>query len=433
MSLGFASLPVWAHSYGPPQRVTAAPGDNARACTQCHAGTALNAGPGSVGISLQSGSVYIPGVKQRITVLVSDPGQQRWGFELSARLDSDPQGSQAGNLLSIDNFTQVICEDASAGPCPSGAAFIQHTTAGTRAGTKNGASFQFDWIPPATNSGTITLYVAGNAANGDGGSGGDRIYTTSVQLSPLSPVAPTVNANNIVSAATATSVPFAPNSWVTVYGSNLGVTTRSWSEADFVDDGFPTSLDGVSVVLNAFGAPRRAYVGFVSPGQVNFLLPSDTNATTVQVQIKNPAGITTPLPITVQSNAPQLLTLDGKYVTASHADGNIVAKPGSVSSLATTAAAPGETITIYATGCGATSPALIPGQRPAQAASLTTLPQVTIAGTAAIVVSGAVLPGTGGVYQIKVQVPATATNGDLPLIAQLGAAASVPVLITVQR
>src|SRR5450631_3306228 len=85
LGLLVGTLPVaFGHSYGPPPRVTAAPGDNSRACTQCHSGAALNSGTGSVRILLQSGNVYIPGVKQRIAVRVSDPEQQRWGFELSA-------------------------------------------------------------------------------------------------------------------------------------------------------------------------------------------------------------------------------------------------------------------------------------------------------------------------------------------------------------
>src|SRR3954449_1562791 len=100
----------FAHSYGPPPHATAAPGESARACTQCHAGT-INTFTGSVNVTLPSGPVYIPGVKQRIAVRVEDPDQQRWGFELTARLNSDLTNSQAGDFFPIDNFTQVICDD----------------------------------------------------------------------------------------------------------------------------------------------------------------------------------------------------------------------------------------------------------------------------------------------------------------------------------
>jgi uncharacterized protein (TIGR03437 family) len=430
-SLGLAQ--IFAHSYGPAPRVTAAPGDNPIACTQCHTGTALNGGSGSVSIGLQSGAVYIPGIKQRITVHVADPTQQRWGFELTARLDSEPKNGQAGQLIPVDNFTQVICEDAGPQPCSSGVSFIQHTSAGTRKGTNNGATFEFDWNPPSTNAGPVTLYVAGNAANGDSNLTGDHIYTSSVQLNPAVPVAPIVTANNIVSAATSVAGPVAANSWVTVYGSNLGVTSRAWQDSDFINGAFPASLDGVSVVLTAFGAPRRAYIGYVSPTQVNFLLPSDTNSTTVQVQVRNSAGISAQLPLTVQANAPQLLTLDGKFVSGTHTDGSILGKAGLFPSATTSPAVPGETITLYATGCGVTTPAQTPGQLATQSNSLATLPGVTIGGAAATVVSGGVLPGSGGVYQIRVQVPANAVNGDLPVVAQLGTFSSASTLLTVQR
>jgi uncharacterized protein (TIGR03437 family) len=429
LTLGLST--AFAHSYGPAPRLTGAPGDNAIACTACHTGTALNGASGSVSIALQSGPVYIPGIKQRVTVTVADPAQQRWGFELTARLNSGPANGQAGQLVPVDNFTQVICEDAGPQPCLSGVSFIQHTSAGTRNGTKNGASFQFDWIPPSTNAGPVTLYVAGNAANGDANLTGDHIYTSSVQLIPVTPVVPATN--SVVSAATLTTGPVAANSWITVYGTNLGATTRAWQDSDFVNGAFPTSLDGVSVILTAFGAPRRAYIGYVSPTQINVLLPSDTNSTTVQVQVKNPAGVTAQTPITVQANAPQLLTLDGKYVLATHTDGSVVGKAGLTSAFPTSPATPGEIVTIFATGCGPTTPALIPGQAPVQANNLNTLPQFMLGGNPATVSSAAVLAGAGGVYQIKVVIPATAANGDMPVVAQLGTTSSAPALITVQR
>src|SRR5271165_5984539 len=102
MFLSLFLTPCFAHSYGPPPGVTAAPGDNAKACTQCHAGT-LNSGKGSVQILLQGGPEYIPGVKQRVTVQIADPVQVRWGFELTARLNSDPQNTSAGEFVPVDN------------------------------------------------------------------------------------------------------------------------------------------------------------------------------------------------------------------------------------------------------------------------------------------------------------------------------------------
>ena len=422
-----APIEVAAHSYGPAPRRTGAPGDEARACTLCHSTSALNSGAGNVKIVLQSGPVYIPGVKQRVAVQVEDPAQQRWGFELTARLNSDLANGQAGDLMPVDNFTQVICEDTGPKPCSSGPQFIEHTSAGTRIGTKGGAIFEFDWTPPSSNAGPVTLYVAGNAANGDGTPGGDLIYTASVQLNPAIPVTPTVAASGIVSAATFAAGPMAPNSWVSVYGSNLSVTTRGWSDSDFLNGGIPFSLDGVSVILT--GAPRLAYVGYVSPTQVNFLLPSNLTPGTVQVQVRNPAGISNQVPITVQANAPQLFTADGKYVLATHLNGSLVGK-GDLSP----PAAPGETIILYGTGLGPTNPALIPGQLPTQSASLTGTQQVTIGGVDARVVSAGIVLGSAGVYRLNVQVPATTTGGDQPIFCSSGGGVnSATTLLTVQK
>jgi len=249
---------------------------------------------------------------------------------------------------------------------------------------------------------------------------------------PATAVAPTLT-GSVLSAATLAAGPVAANSWVTVYGSDLSVTTRSWNETDFTNGALPFSLDGVSVVLTVFGAPRLAYVGYVSPTQVNFLLPSDANATAYQVQVRNPAGMSKQLPMTVAANSPQLLTLDGKYVAGAHADGTTLGKAGLIPATSTTPAAPGETVTLYATGCGPTSPALIPGQFPTQANSLATLPKVTIGGADATVASAAVLPGAAGVYQVKVQVPANTPNGDQPVAVQVGTGNSASTLLTVQK
>lgn len=418
----FAPAIAFGHSYGPPPRVTGGAGDNVRACTACHAGAALNSGPGSVRIVLQSGAVYIPGVKQRVTVQVADPGQQRWGFELSARLNSDLEKGQAGDFTPVDNMTQVICEDNAPKPCATGPSFITHTTVGSRTGTRNGVSFQFDWTPPATNAGPVTFFVAGNAANGDNANTGDLVYSSSLQLNPAIPTAPAVPAGSIINAATSAVGPASPNSWVTVYGTNLGVTTRAWTASDFLNGAMPSSLDGVSVLVNLFGAPRLAYVGYVSPTQVNFLLPSDIVPTATTVQVRNPAGISTAMPLTVQANAGQLFTVDGKSVLGTKANGSLLGS-----------AAPGETIAVYGTGLGPTSPALIQGQVPAEAAPLATLPRVTIGGTAATVASAGVVPGSAGVYQITLQVPADAANGDLPVVVLIGTASSVAATLTVQK
>jgi len=415
---------AFSHSYGPAPRVTGAPGDNPKACTQCHTTNALNSGSGSVKIILQSGAFYVPGVKQRVAVQVADPAQQRWGFELTARLNSNLEDGQAGDFTPVDGFTQVICEDSAPRPCASGPSFIQHTSAGTRNGTPGGATFQFDWTPPATNVGPVTLYAAGNAANGNGSPTGDQIYTKSVQLAPAVSAAPSVAAGSIVSAATNAAGNVAPNSWVTIYGTDLSATTRAWAASDFQNSVMPFSLDGVSVMLNVNNTLRVAYIGYVSPTQVNFLMPDNAGAGATTVQVKNPAGSSTAQTITVAAGG-QMFTSDGKSVLGTHANGSLVSKAAP--------AVPGETVTIYCTGLGATTPALVTGVVPSDSLPLATLPQVTIGGAPATVSFAGVVAGAAGVYQINVQVPSGAANGDLPVVVTVGTAGSASTLLTVQK
>ena len=192
LTLVAAGIPAaFGFSSGPQIRRSGAPGDTL--CTACHAGTPVNGGPGSVKIILPGGTFYTPSVKQHIKVTVSDPDQARWGFELTARLNSNLSGGRGGDLLVSDAVnTQIKCDTpGTAAPCNAGdVQFIEHTRPGTAAGQKVGNTFEFDWMPPAAGAGSVTLYVAGNAANNDGNLTGDRIYTSSVQLD-VAPALPT--------------------------------------------------------------------------------------------------------------------------------------------------------------------------------------------------------------------------------------------------
>jgi uncharacterized protein (TIGR03437 family) len=245
-----------------------------------------------------------------------------------------------------------------------------------------------------------------------------------VQLAPAVPAAPAVTAGNIVSAATGVAGTVAGNSWVTIYGTNLSATTRAWAASDFQNGVMPFTVDGVSVLLVANNTPRVAYVGYVSPTQINFLLPDNAANAATTVQVKNPAGTSTAQTITVAAGG-QMFTTDGMSVLGAHANGSLVGKAAP--------AAPGETVTIYCTGLGATAPALTTGVVPSDSFPLATLPTVTIGGAPGTVSFAGVVAGAAGVYQINVQVPSGAANGDLPVIVTAGTASSASTLLTVQK
>ena len=142
----FTATALLADVNGADPRLTGAPGD--QNCTRCHAGTAVNSANGSIKIA--TNLTYTPGVKQRLTITVADSGQRRWGFSLTARLNSNPSAGQAGTLTAVDANARVICETGRAAPCTAANViqYATHTLAGTRAGTTGSVDFLVDWTPP---------------------------------------------------------------------------------------------------------------------------------------------------------------------------------------------------------------------------------------------------------------------------------------------
>jgi uncharacterized protein (TIGR03437 family) len=226
----------------------------------------------------------------------------------------------------------------------------------------------------------------------------------------LSPAAPVITS---VTSSTGGGGVVAPNTWLEIHGSNLAPDARAWQGGDFVSGQMPAQLDGVSVTVNG----KPAFVEYISSGQVNVLSPLDSTQGPVQVQLKNGSGTSTAYQVTEQSAAPGFFVFGaGPYVAATHADGSYLG-PASLYPGTTTPAQPGETIVLYGSGFGQTTPAMVNGAA-TQVGSLPSLPQVTIGGVASTVqFAGVVSPG---LYQINVVVPPSASDGDNTISASYG-------------
>src|SRR5207248_3270201 len=100
---------IYAYEYGPDAGAAGVPGENGT-CSQvgCHTGTGVNAGGGSVTVTFPNDLTYTPGATQHIVVTIEDPKAKKWGFELTARLASDPK-QMAGTFSPTDKRTQLIC------------------------------------------------------------------------------------------------------------------------------------------------------------------------------------------------------------------------------------------------------------------------------------------------------------------------------------
>ncbi len=409
---------VWGDVNGADPRLTGAPGDGN--CTQCHSGTQVNAGGGSVKIILPGDATYTPGVNQHIKVQVSDSAQRRWGFELSARVDSNPTSGQAGALASTDSFTQVLCDNGRRAPCANSSViqFITHTNAGTHIGTSASYTFEFDWTPPATDVGPVTLYAAGNAANGNNANSGDHIYTASTTLTAAVQVPkPSISSANGVTVVGSRIAGAAPATWLAINGTNLANSSRTWTLDEVSAGSLPTSLDGVSVQING----NAAFVQSISPTKLIVLSPSDSTVGPVNVVVTN-NGIAGDASIAAMAAmSPSLfVTSDGKYLISSHGGNPLASRLDNVPSAALpdpTAALPGETIAFYGTGFGPADPAIVDGQLQQSPANIATSPlTVTVGGSTATVVYAGLATGFAAVFQLEIAVPVTVSNGDQEVV-----------------
>jgi uncharacterized protein (TIGR03437 family) len=184
------------------------------------------------------------------------------------------------------------------------------------------------------------------------------------------------------------ATPAAAGGVASVYGANFGGT------------------DTTSIYFNGYAAP----VLFASPGQFNVEVPweaAGTNSTIGAIVNGRPSNIVTS---NVSAYSPVVF---GTF----HADGTSAVT-------ADNPAAANEAVTIYATGLGPVTGAMVTGQ-PASSTTFqktTQDPTVTVGGgpAASIIFSG-LTPGFLGIYQINVQLPANVPAGaQTPLVVTIG-------------
>jgi uncharacterized protein (TIGR03437 family) len=207
-----------------------------------------------------------------------------------------------------------------------------------------------------------------------------------------------------------------------MYGSNLSATSRSWAGDDFKGAQAPTTLDGVTVTVN--GIP--AYIDYVSPGQVNFQAPDDAvTGRDVDIQLTNAAGRSNAFTLSKSAIAPALLAppsfnIDGRqWVVAQFSDLTFVGKNGLIAGVSFRPAKVGDTITIYAIGCGPVNPPTPAGTIASGKTDLQNPPQFRLGGVPATVTYSGLAPNAVGLYQFNLTVPNVAP-GDLPLTMDAG-------------
>ena len=147
-------------------------------CAVCHSSFEPNAGPGTV--TVDAPATAAPGDRVPITVALTDAALQaggRQGFEATVR---DPETGDLWGTLHLTDATETQFASTTEG---TDEGYVTHTTAGTARST-----WTFDWEPDAGRVGTARVYVAANAADGNGTTSGDYAYSTTLDVA-VAPVA----------------------------------------------------------------------------------------------------------------------------------------------------------------------------------------------------------------------------------------------------
>lgn len=222
-------------------------------------------------------------------------------------------------------------------------------------------------------------------------------------------VAPFYSAASIVNAADNQSGQLAANTIGTIYGTNLAYATAAISSGDIRNGLLPTVLGDDETQV--FIAGNAANLYYVSPTQINFLVPPNLLALPVSVYVAVDSLRGPLINLTLGPAAPGLFQLDATNAVATLPNGNVLTPCAP--------AQPGDTVVLWATGLGQTDPQVVYGELPTAAAPLTSGGNLSILldGTPvpneSIAYAG-IAPGFAGLYQINFKLPtSTGANPEI--------------------
>jgi uncharacterized protein (TIGR03437 family) len=207
----------------------------------------------------------------------------------------------------------------------------------------------------------------------------------------------------------------APGGLVSVFGSQMSPLTMAYQQVPL-----STMLAQSCVTVNGVPIPLL----FVSQGQINAQLPLNAVGDATMTVI-TPGGLSESFNFSVQPAAPSIF----QSGTAGPETGLATVYRTENNQLVTDSNPihPGDTIIIYATGLGTTTPPVAPGM-PAPVnplASAAIPPSVTLGGAALNILYAGLSPGAVGVYQINASVPADLPTGiQIPLVVSQGSAST---------
>jgi uncharacterized protein (TIGR03437 family) len=214
--------------------------------------------------------------------------------------------------------------------------------------------------------------------------------------------------------------PIAPGSIASAYGAFGTVATTGTA----TPQALPTTLDNISVRVNN----RTAPLYFVSSGQINFVVPIDTENGAQTVEVLRGTTVINRGTVNVWEVFPALASSD----TTPTSQGIIQNQDFAINSQ-TARARRGEIIQIYATGCGKTNPGTQDGRAPTALSPTIARTTAFVGNIEATVQFSGAHPQFPGVCQINVVLPNQPfITGQTPLFVTVNGIASNSVSVWVQ-
>ena len=235
-----------------------------------------------------------------------------------------------------------------------------------------------------------------------------------------------------------------PNALVSIFGQNFAPQgTRTLSPR--LDAAGRIAANLAETCLEIDG--RRAPLFIVTPGQINAQAPHDLSPGQTRATVVRGCGTSNEIrgaaaTVTVGAVSPAFFNFksnpDGNNPVAAHGSGpGFFGAPGLLPGAEFTPAEPGEVVTLYGTGFGATDPPLEAGRIPGAAANLANAVSFTVGGIAVppedVYYAGAA-PCCAGLYQFTLRLPPAVADGDAAVAATVnGVSTPQGPFLTVRR
>ena len=375
--------------------------------------------------------------------------------------------TSSGTLTTLYSFGSQSGD----GSVPVGG-LVQATDGNLYGTTSQGGSYNLGTIFKITPGGTLTTVHNFNSTDGASpsttllqGSDGNLYGTTTsggvyglgtvfrLQILPTGAYTCTNTTTPVITSINSASayggyLYFTSGSWLEIKGSNLAdpadprlsaaTNPGQWTASDFSGVDAPTNLDGISVSING----RLAYVGYLSPTQLNVQAPEDSATGNVAITVTNCHATSGPLQLARQALAPGMLAPANfssggiQYMVATFAsDGAYVLNTSLGSSLGLNSrpAKPGDQIIAYGIGFGDVTPSILPGVIVQQSNSLVNPVSFSFGSTNAAVAYAGLAGGFVGLYEFFITVPTGLASTDYPIaVKQNGMRLPQTLYLTVQ-